>query len=902
MDRGTDAGIHGTRERASSSPRRASLIRRVLAGRPRRVVALVVVLLLGVAGVAIAGPSGEWAEGGLQAKNGVVKFGPINPVDGYPDWYRDSNGEEVEACLSNFDPMCNAPLPAPNPDEEVSFPDNFPDEFFYFTGEASLTANGGNDVLALYTIEGTYGGAGTQTVFGRTRYRIRGGLVPGEEYKVTNPYGVDTLVAGDDGSIFVTDDVGVGSRNFAGLFEGQVGPFLKWNTDDAPAGYLGDPTVPHAVTGSPYETNFVRIEGPGVGGTGNPNPCPDQLESGSPDCIYTDLFSILGKKSTKGGVDVARATYSLAADEGAKPQIDVMAESKADQDIVVQDTEPGAGRRFPVTPLDAEQGRYYTRVDVKGTLPKIVEVINRKDIPQTVKQAEVTDQVLGAALYTTADDNLHVQASSSDKTEPLTDLTVAGFNKPMDTAGAADITMKAPPTTVRVVSERGGSVEIPVAVQGPGRPPLKLQANAGGDQAVEQGVKVQLDGSASTGNIDSYEWTSADGIHIDGADTPTPSFTAPSGEERDYVITLKVAGPDGVPAAATESTDTVTVHVNRVADPVAKIAFAGALTDPLTPVTVPQNLAVTLDATPSTGASAFRWEVVSGPDVNLRAADQAKLTFTFPKTADDLVLRLTVRNPEAGSGACEAPSCISTTVTLRPEADQLGIGKARFTTDRWVIDGTATSTRTNRVTVYSGMALDPARRIGTADVLPDHTWSVDARASTIPLTTCKCVTVVSDRGGQIVGFPLEKNDRLPDTGVPSGNPPGNGGATAAPAAARALTAVPLAAQALAAAPVATAPRTVTTAAIARAGVPVTVAVPVGATIVRLRVLTTAGKRIAQVFRKVKGGTKAKLRIRSAKLRRKLRPGRRYVLEVRAGTSRTRLGKATRRSFRIRARR
>jgi hypothetical protein len=62
------------------------------------------------------------------------------------------------------------------------------------------------------------------------------------------------------------------------------------------------------------------IEGPGVGGAlgdANPNPCP----TGAPvnysgpvnDCIYTDLFAIMGKKSTKGGVDVARATYSRSS-------------------------------------------------------------------------------------------------------------------------------------------------------------------------------------------------------------------------------------------------------------------------------------------------------------------------------------------------------------------------------------------------------------------------------------------------------------------------------------------------------------------------------------------------------------------------------------------------------------
>jgi hypothetical protein len=96
-----------------------------------------------------------------------------------------------------------------------------------------------------------------------------------------------------------------------------------------------------------------------------------------------------------------------------------------------------------------------------------------------------------------------------------------------------------------------------------------------------------------------------------------------------------------------------------------------------------------------------------------------------------------------------------------------------------------------------------------------------------------------------------------------------------------------------------APATVTAAAVATTGVPVTVAVPAGASIVRLRVLTTANKALLTTFKKVKGGTKVKIKIKSAKLRRRIRAGKRYVLEVRAGTARHHLGKATRKLIRIR---
>jgi hypothetical protein len=909
IDRGTDAKVEEARTRVSPGSSRTHTIRRLIAGRTRRRAAfLATALVLGAAGVAAAGPSGELLEGGDQASFGIEKFGPINPVSGFPDWYRDSNGIEVEPCLSNFDPNCNGPLPAPNPDAEVSFPDNFPDEFFYFTGEASLTANGGNDVLALYTIEGTYGGGNTQTVFGRTRYRIRGGLVAGAQYKVTNPYGVDTVVAGDDATVFVTEDVGVGSGNFGGLFEGQVGPFLKWDSGK-PAHYLGDPTVPHTVTGSPFGTNFVKIEGPNVGGANNPNPCPGLTAATSPDCIYTELFSILGRESTKGGVDIPRASYSLGATAGAKPQLDVMGESKAAQDIVVRDTRIGDDRRFQITPLETEAGRYFAHVNVQGALPGEVEVVNRSDVPQTVKKVKVTDHVTGTALYDADTDNLHVQAESSDKTMPLTDLSVTGFNKAMDAAGAADVTTKAPTSTVKVTSKRGGSAVIPVSVQGAGLPALALAANAGGDQAVEQGVSVELDGSASTGNIDAYHWTGPDGIALTGADGPKVRFMAPS-TPGDYTFTLEVTGPDGPNGTVTTRSDSVVVHVNDITTAAARIAFGGnvvATSQSAGTLTVPQNLPLTLDAGQSAGAAAFTWSQVAGPAVALGTTSQSTLTFTFPKTATPITLRVQARQPGTAPGACAPDTCSTATITLAPELDDVQITTARFATNgsRWRVDGTASSTNRNRVQVYSGLAVDPARRIGTADVLADHSWSVDSRDSTIPVTTCQCVTVVSDRGGQVVDFKLEKPQNLPPTTEDPGTPP----APITTAAAARAAARPLAAAApLAAAPVAArvaaariaAPASITAAAVGTTGVPVTVSVPKGASIVRVRVLTTANKALLTTFKKVRGGTRVTIKLRSAKLRHRVRAGGRYVIEVRAGTARNRLGRTTRKTLRIRA--
>ena len=53
-------------------------------------------------------------------------------VQGYPAYYQDANGVRLAPCSDPTDPNCAvAPDPAVNPDLPISFPDNFPNEFFY---------------------------------------------------------------------------------------------------------------------------------------------------------------------------------------------------------------------------------------------------------------------------------------------------------------------------------------------------------------------------------------------------------------------------------------------------------------------------------------------------------------------------------------------------------------------------------------------------------------------------------------------------------------------------------------------------------------------------------------------------------------------------------------------------
>ncbi|HKH12419.1 MAG TPA: chitobiase/beta-hexosaminidase C-terminal domain-containing protein [Rubrobacter sp.] len=235
----------------------------------------------------------------------LAKTGPMNPQGGFPFWYQDAAGTKLDQCLDNSaNSKCLVPFEMPNPDQTMTFPENYPGEAFYWTGEASTTLNNGSDALLVMAMEAAFASdvvQGDQMSFGRIRIRIDG-LQIGREYRVTHPYGVDTFTAEDDGKgageINSTVDIGcVPGPNVTCDFDearfGRVGPFLSWDTfgqgtDPAladaagnPDRYVGDPNIEHAVKGSPYNTNLFKIERLGANG-------PVQLGS-------TDQFAVSGK-------------------------------------------------------------------------------------------------------------------------------------------------------------------------------------------------------------------------------------------------------------------------------------------------------------------------------------------------------------------------------------------------------------------------------------------------------------------------------------------------------------------------------------------------------------------------------------------------------------------------------
>jgi hypothetical protein len=901
IDRGTDAKVDRARTRrspAGTSRRTSSHLSRLLAGNSRRNVAfLASIFALGGAAVAVAAPTGT-AVGDNPAAPGNPSLAQVGPVakNGFPAWYKDQNGTRLEACLDNQDPLCAAVFGAlPNPDAP-STPDdvtgNFPDEFFYQAASAGLANIGAPDAQGKLgkagldaSLEGAFAAGapkpGDQMVFARLRLRVTAGLRGDTNYLFVHPYGERTIKT-DPGTdnLFVTEDIGTAAGVFTDALKGRVAPFLKWDPSvdpQAPEGYTGDPAIGHPITGG--VNDVFAIVGPGVGanklndGTDTCGPAVLAKANNAPggaiqgtgpggaiteaDCVGTNLFSLLGKLAQNAGVDVKRATFSRDTD--GNTAVDVQAESDGGQTIVVRPTanRTSAARLFSPTKLAEDHGRYYAHVTMDSSKgfpngsENQVQLINATDgSPQDSKDVTPVDEILKATATwdntPDADGNgtLTVAAQSSDQfgadnVALSVDDPDGGQPAPIGANGQGMLTLPAAPRTVTITSSKGGTLTIPVhSDMTKPATPAPLTADAGRPVKAATGASVKLFGTGSTGPIASYAWTGPFAVTNGTVDTGTPS-TANGG-----AIT------------------------------------AGADTD-----------TATLTAPSAAGQYGYQLEVTGD--------DGSKAAATTIVTVNDGGAA-----PGAGTG------------------DPLTPGKVRYTQSqgRMVVDGTATVTTAHKIRIWfaNHIPADPfnTKPDAVADVAIDGSWAFDTGRGGMPNPpNADCVSYISDLGAPGAGHvgnnttlaPADEWDCLPIDGrnltaplPPAPDPPG--GAVAAAAGLRAA-AVPglgaaVAPAALRAARVA-APATVTAAAVATTGVPVTVTVPAGATLVRLRLLTTANKALLTTFKKAKGGTKIKVKLRSATLRNQLHKGNRFIVEARAGTAKNRLGRPSRKVVRVR---
>lgn len=412
----------------------------------------------------------------------AVDTSPLLHSNGFfAAWYQDTHGRTLDLCLSKAvssrspgtpaSPgyMCTL-LTAPDVFDDtlpIDFPSNFPDEAFWFTADAEIIdAASGIDLRYVAALEAAFNVElpkdGDQVSF--ARIRIRADVPAPGIYTVTHPYGSEILEvpAGGDLEIRMNRDIGIGApKVYTGALGGDIGPFLRSVNGPyvetnpqtlAQESFIGDPNLEEEVTGSPYGTNYVRIEG------------PNGID------LRTTLFAISGKLSEQSlptPLIPQRASYSRqAGSEGVVAQ----------QDVFALAPPPPGSLSFTDTAGDAVQmrestatGNWYGQSAANPTLPANLTLTadNAAAIPNSTPTSvtvPLTDQVqIVRAEYGLSSGQLTVQASSSDQTgQPTLTVsfdhgapigTLAGGTVKSLTTGVSPI----PPARVRVTSSNGGS-------------------------------------------------------------------------------------------------------------------------------------------------------------------------------------------------------------------------------------------------------------------------------------------------------------------------------------------------------------------------------------------------------------------------------------------------------------
>ena len=425
--------------------------------------------------------------GSAFAQLAAVDPGPYTYATGkFPMWYQDNNSLSLELCQSRATSSRSPGAPGTpaymcilNPEPgfyddtlPMVFPDNWPPETFWYLAETSINDVGGYGVDAYVAgIEAAFTAEdpidGDQASFARIRLRIN---VPvAGTYTITHPYGVETVNVTTPGrrAINITRDIGIGAPgNFSGALNGEVGPFLRSvngpytevNPDTgAIETFVGDPNLSEAVTGSPNNTNFLRVQGP-------------------PGTIQTTLFTVSGKvldSRAQTPVEIGRATYRRVA---SGTRVEVFGKSANTSSLCFRETValvPGPPQSPCLTGMLGDNtGQFFGHRLTGSTVPPVV-VVTATDPTNTTRPTAVSSKVsdvvkVQTARYNWTTHSLLIEATSSDEVV-VPDMVAQGYGRltksgTLQRLTVADLTQ--PPATVTIKSASGGSDTEPVVVVG----------------------------------------------------------------------------------------------------------------------------------------------------------------------------------------------------------------------------------------------------------------------------------------------------------------------------------------------------------------------------------------------------------------------------------------------------
>jgi len=694
---------------------------------------------------------------------------------GYPMWYKDANNLSLELCQSRATStrapgapgapayMCTL-LPEPGVYDDalpLVFPDNWPPEMFWFLAETEIPQVGNSGYeLEVYVagLEAAFAAEnpvdGDQQSF--ARIRIRASVPRTGTYTITHPYGVETVNVTTAGrrAINITRDIGIGAPgNFTGALNGNLGPWLRGaggpytevNPDTgASETFVGDPNLTEAVTGSPFNTNFVRIEGP-------------------PGAIQTNVFTVSGKvldQRAQTPVTLERATYSR---NGTGTRVEVFAKAPNDASVCLRNGLALVGT--PPSPcqfsLLADNNGLFFSQQLSQVAPPPVVVITASTTAggtrPTALSSKLSDVVkVNTARYDWANKRLVIEARSSDEVV-IPDLVAQGYGRLSKSGTVQSLTVNdlaQPPASVTIKSAHGGSDVEPVIVVGnapveaANQPPL-AQADTG---STSVGVPLTLNllqnDSDPDGNVPlaisdlTQPGTGLGGVVLNG--TTSVTYTPPAGATQPLVATFSYRAVDAKGLKSTPATVTVNVAPNRPPTVAAQtVATLG----------VPLTINVLAGAADPEGNNPLVVAAVTQPAAGRGtvSTDGSTVTYTPPATVTAAFSTTFTFQVRDALGALSNPGTVTVNVSPRPAAETFAITAAtvqarsnnRF---NWDISGTSSVTTGNTITVRVTTTTG-VQTLGTTTVPLTGRWRLVVSNSTTVIPTANpTVTVTSSQG------------------------------------------------------------------------------------------------------------------------------------------------------------
>ncbi|VVM92571.1 Ig-like domain-containing protein [Pseudomonas fluorescens] len=667
--------------------------------------------------------------GSAYAQLAAVDPGPYTFATGkFPMWYQDNNLLSMELCQSRAASSRVAATTPPaymcillaepgiyDDAQPMIFPDNWPPEAFWFLAETTIADNAAGYGVDAYVagIEAAFASEnpadGDQQSFARIRIRVN---VPvAGTYTITHPYGVETVNVTAPGrrAINITRDIGIGAPgDFTGAVNGAIGPFLRSvngpytevNPDTgATETFVGDPNLNEAVTGSPFNTNFLRITGPA--GT-----------------IQSNVFSLSGKvldNRQQTQVEIDRATYRRTA---AGVRAEVFAKASNSSTLCFRETVallPGP----PPTPcqtslLGDNNGLFFGHRLGTGAVPPVVVVTATNPAGTTrptAVSAKLTDVVkVQTARYNWANHSLLIEATSSDEVA-IPDMVAQGYGRLSKTGTLQRITvadLTQPPATVTVKSAAGGGDTEAVVVVGSAPDTGENQApitNADSG-STSFGVPITLslltndsdpDGNNPLGITALTQPAAGQGtVALNG--TTSVVYTPPAVVNAPLTTTFTYKAQDAKGlASANPATVTITVAANQaptaVADSVATLGVAIPI-NVLANDTDPEGnvpLAVNSLTQPAAGRGTV-------------STDGTVITYTPPATVTTAFTTTFTYIARDAFGALSTPATVTVQVSPRPAAETFAVTAStvqarsggRF---NWDFTGTSSVTTGNTITV-----------------------------------------------------------------------------------------------------------------------------------------------------------------------------------------------------------